>query len=204
MANEYKRAGTELLWPMDFSCYEVKQNPEYLRILSMARARVLRHGAIYHVTVRANRKEMIFYCPAMKKLFLEIVKRSRKKYRFDIYNFCIMTNHVHFIIRPINGESLSRIMQWILSVFAMAWNKRHFTSGHVWGSRFRSQILGNFHVLMHQFEYISNNPVKACLVQSAQDWPYGGTYHFLKNVKEILEDPPFMIKLLYETYQGDN
>jgi putative transposase len=70
------------------------------------------------VTARANRKEMILDTNAMKELFLSVVKRAKEKYDFRLENFYIMGNH--FIIQPIRGESLSAIMQWILSVSAMA------------------------------------------------------------------------------------
>jgi hypothetical protein len=51
------------------------------------------------------------YCDTMKALFLAAVERAKKKFRFQAYNFCIMGNHVHLIIRPDRGESLSCIMQ---------------------------------------------------------------------------------------------
>src|SRR5512133_313133 len=99
----------------------------------MRRPRELRTGARYHVTARANRKEMILDSIAMKELFLSVVKRAKKKYDFRLENFCVMGNHFHFIIRPGQGTSLSAIMRWILSVFAMAYNKIMGLTGHVWG-----------------------------------------------------------------------
>ena len=55
----------------------------------------------------------------MKDLFLETVARAKRKYDFRIDNFCVMGNHFHMIVQPLNGVSLSAIMQWIMSVFAM-------------------------------------------------------------------------------------
>jgi REP element-mobilizing transposase RayT len=68
----------------------------------------------------------------MKDMFLEVVKRAKRKYDFAVVNFCIMGNHVHFIIRPGAKENLSRIMQRILSVFAIRFNRQHRFIGHVW------------------------------------------------------------------------
>jgi len=53
----------------------------------------------------------------MKDLFLEVIVRAKGKFRFRIENFCVMGNHIHLMIRPGTRESLSRIMQWVLSVF---------------------------------------------------------------------------------------
>ena len=97
---------------------------------------MLRDGARYHVIARANRKEMILDSGVMKGLFLETVARAKQKYKFRVENFCIMGNHFHMIVQPLHGESLSAIMRWIMSVFAMKWNRIHHVTGHVWGNRF--------------------------------------------------------------------
>jgi len=83
----------------------------------MRKPRELKDGALHHVTARANRKEMILDNRGMKDLFLEVIVRAKGKFRFRIENFCVMGNHIHLMIRPGTRESLSRIMQWVLSVF---------------------------------------------------------------------------------------
>jgi len=46
----------------------------------MRKPRELRTGARYHVTARANRKEMILDTSAMKELFLSVVKRAKPEW----------------------------------------------------------------------------------------------------------------------------
>jgi putative transposase len=163
----------------------------------MRKPRDLREGARYHVTARANRKEMILETGPIKELFLSVIKRARLKYRFRIENFCIMGNHFHFVIRPARGESLSAIMRWILSVFAMAYNKvRNFT-GHVWGSRFFSRIISGLRELVQVFDYIDENPVKADQVGDRREWRYGGLWHDRTGCREIVEEPEDWQALLF-------
>jgi putative transposase len=163
----------------------------------MRQNRKLKPGAKYHVTARANRKEMILHCDAMKALFLTTVKRAKKKFRFQVHNFCIMGNHIHLIIRPERGESLSRIMQWILSVFAMAWNRKHHTSGHVWGERFFSKIINNLREYLKTFVYVTENPARAQIIGRIDEWEFGGLWHFIKGERDILEDAPGLPAYLY-------
>jgi len=66
---------------------------------------------------------MLLQSDRMKDLFIEVISRAKKKYDFSLDNFVIMGNHFHFLIKPGKKESLSKIMQWILSVFAMAYNR---------------------------------------------------------------------------------
>lgn len=153
----------------------------------MRRPRELREGAVYHVTARANRGEMILDDKGMKDLFLRVVTRARTKYRFRIENFCVMGNHVHLMIRPGEGESLSRILQWILSVFAMAFNRMHGYTGHVWGCRFFSRIMASFRHFAKVFEYIDNNPVEAIRGETAGSWCFGGLWHHRHGIRGVVD-----------------
>jgi putative transposase len=153
----------------------------------MRHNRQLQDNAEYHVTARSNRGEMIFEFEKDKQIFLQIIQRAKKKYRFQIKNFCIMENHIHFIIKPGIGESLSQIMQWILSVFAMKWNRLHGVKGHVWGERFFSRIIKGIEDFLNVFLYIDKNPVMAHLVKDAWDWKYGGIFHHRMGIADIVE-----------------
>jgi REP element-mobilizing transposase RayT len=153
-------------------------------------------GARYHVSARANRKEMILDPAAIKDLFLSVVKRAKEKYDFRLENFCIMGNHFHFIIQPGCGESLSSIMRWILSVFAMAYNRRAGLTGHVWGERFFSRIIQGLRELLLIFEYIDGNPANANLVMDRREWRWSGLWHDRTGCREVV-DPPLSWLLPY-------
>ena len=163
----------------------------------MRRHRELLDGARYHVTARANRQEMILDNASMKELFMSVVKRAKGKYDFRIENFCIMGNHFHFIIQPLHGESLSTIMRWIMSVFAMTFNKIKGLTGHVWGCRFFSRIIASLREFMQVFEYIDDNPVKASQVEDRREWRYGGLAHDRQGCREIVEELSVWMRLLF-------
>ena len=155
----------------------------------MRLSRMLRDGAEYHVTARINRSEMIFLPEEDKQLFLSVVKRAKKRYRFQLKNFCIMNNHIHFLIKPGENESLSRIMQWILSVFAITWNRKHNLKGHLWGERFYSRIIAGITDFLRVFMYIDDNPVYAQLVDCPWKWRFGGLWHHHNGIKGVTEPP---------------
>jgi putative transposase len=166
----------------------------------MRKPRMLQEGARYHVTARANRKEMILDSDPMKELFLSVLKRARRKYRFRIENFCIMGNHFHLIIRPANGTNLSSIMQWIMSVFAMAYNRIWKLTGHVWGSRFFSRIISGLRELMQVFKYIDENPLKARKRINSRAWRYNGLGHDSQRCREILDAIPPWLGMLFPNH----
>jgi len=158
----------------------------------MRQPRILQEGARYHVTARTHRGERIFDLLATKRFFLEVVLRAKAKFGFRLENLCLMGNHFHFILRPQEGTSLSRIMQWILSVFAMAWNRENGYSGQgsVWGQRFFSTILTTLNHYLKTFSYIDANPVVAGLVSDSEDWDFGGPSLRKGGFGELLDDPP--------------
>ncbi len=160
----------------------------------MRKPRELRGNAIYHVTAKANRKEFIFEPDIIKEMFVEILKAAKKRYKFRIKNFCIMTNHIHLMIKPLNGKDLSKIMQWILSKFAVRFNKFYGYQGHVWYDRFKSKIFETYSHYKAAYEYINNNPVKAGIVMRAEDYFYCGISFMKNKVFEIVDPPPGAFK----------
>jgi REP element-mobilizing transposase RayT len=64
---------------------------------TMRKTRILKKGASYHITSLINRKERIFEDKLTKQLFIDILIRAKKKFKFNIINFCIMHNHIHLI-----------------------------------------------------------------------------------------------------------
>jgi putative transposase len=160
------------------------------RMANMRQPRALRDGATYHVTARANRKEMILDSTQIKDLFLSVVKRAKSKYAFRLYNFCVMGNHYHFIIKPLRGENLSAIMRWIMSVFAMAYNRLKGLTGHVWGERFFSRILTSAGDYIAKNRYIDENPLRASLVANPRLWLYGGLWHHRAGCRDVVDDLP--------------
>jgi REP element-mobilizing transposase RayT len=156
----------------------------------MRKPRKLKDGASYHVISRANRKEMILNPDEVKEEFLQVLRRAQKKYKFVIKNFCIMGNHYHLIIKPLGKESLSKIMQWILSIFALKFNRMFGLTGHVWNDRFISKIIYNYTQYLTTFVYIANNPVRAKITKWPGDYQYNGIAFLQKGILDILERPP--------------
>lgn len=156
----------------------------------MRQARLLKIGVLYHVTARVNHKEKLLDRRNGRELFLAVLARARRKYSFTIQNFVVLDNHFHLLIRPGKGESLSRIMQWIMGVFAMRLNRLLGFWGHVWGDRFRSWIIEDPVALGRVFRYIEQNAVKAGLVRKPSEWRSSAAFHWKAGIQLIVGKPP--------------
>jgi len=154
------------------------------------------------VTARINHQEMRLDDAAMKTLFLDVVKRAKEKYSFQIENFTVMGNHFHLIVRPTNKSSLSKIMQWILGVYTMAYNRIHCLKGHLWQGRFFSRVIETLRELLQVFEYIDDNPVKAGLSAYPWEWRFGGLSHRRRYCADIVAPLEPFLSFLMPMHQG--
>ncbi len=165
----------------------------------MRKLRITKEGGTYHCCARINRSEMIFINESFKELLLKVIKEAKMKYNFLCANFCIMNNHFHIDIKPGENESLSRIMQWILSVFAKRFNKLTRYKGHVWYDRFKSKVIDSFRQYVNTFLYIANNPVRAGVVKDPFEYAYNGvTFYKTGKYKGLLEPPTPLINRLLQ------
>jgi REP element-mobilizing transposase RayT len=154
----------------------------------MRQLRILLAGATYHVASKIDHDAMALYGDEIKIMFLVFVEKAKIKFGFELWDFTVMDNHIHFLIKPGKGASLSKIMQWIKCNFAKWWNKTHNTKGHLWGDRFSSRIIRDEEDFAAVSEYIDNNPVKANLVKEAKDWKFGGLFHRIRGIIGLVDE----------------
>jgi putative transposase len=143
----------------------------------MRKKRQIVKSALYHVTSRTNDKSPVFAASQDQKLLLQVLAEARQRYTFTLYNFCIMPTHLHLLIQPGEGESLTRIIQWIKTQTAKRWNAAHGSTGHLWCERFFSRPITTRPAYEAVMSYIDQNPVKAGLTLSPGDWPACGDSH---------------------------
>ena len=151
---------------------------------SRDRRRQLKQGADYHVTCSINNMEHLMKPDEIKVLYQKVLAECKRKYLFLVFHFGIMDNHVHLIIRP-GKESLSKIMQWLNSVFAMRFNKLTGRCGHVWKCRFWSKIIDKIEQFKAVFDYIS-----------FKEYPFCGNFHLANNIPGIIT-PFWEIEFMY-------
>src|SRR5258708_1356470 len=99
-------------------------------------ARITHPGLIYHVIKRGNNKEIIFAEEEDYQHYLNTLQRYKKKYGFKLFSYCLMTNHVHLLIKVGQEGTISHIMQSITVAHTRYYNYVYRRCGHVWQGRF--------------------------------------------------------------------
>ncbi len=85
-----------------------------------------------------------------------------------------MPNHVHIVAVPRDEDALGRTFRDVHRTYTGYVNARMRVTGHLWQGRFSSVAMDEAH-LFAALRYVALNPVRAGLVERAQDWPWSST-----------------------------
>jgi len=123
-------------------------------------------GLIYHVINRGNNRQQVFFGDDDYQAFLRAIEDLRERQSFELYGYCLMRNHFHLLIKPLE-ETISRVMQSLLVSHTQRYHKFRRSGGHVWQGRFKSPVIQDDEHLLTVLRYIEANPLRAEIVTDA-------------------------------------
>lgn len=129
-------------------------------------------GALYHVTSRGDGQEDIYLDDGDRELFLEVLGEVSGRLNWTPHAYCLMGNHYHLLLETPDGN-LSKGMRHLNGVYTQRFNRKHKRVGHVFQGRYKAIIVQKQTYLLELARYIVLNPVRARMVRSAKDWPWG-------------------------------
>ncbi|MDH5572422.1 MAG: transposase [Gammaproteobacteria bacterium] len=136
------------------------------------RKRIYLPGLPYHIVQRGNNREACFVEPENYQYYLELWKDCSKRYSVAVHAYCLMTNHIHFLITPEHSDSISRTMSVIGSRYAYYFNKTYKRSGTIWEGRHKSSLIQSDRYFLTCARYIELNPVAAGMVSKPEEYKW--------------------------------
>jgi putative transposase len=128
----------------------------------------------FHVTARGVAHGRIFLDDDDRRHFLALLARTVERFEWRCFGFCLMDTHYHVVVEA-TRERLSLGVQQLNARHAQEFNRRHARSGHLFGARFASWIVGTEQHLLETCRYVLLNPVRAGLCGSPEDWPWSAS-----------------------------
>ena len=129
-------------------------------------------GIPHHVTQRGNRREQTFFEEGDYALYLDLLADAAGRYGIEIWSYCLMPNHVHIIAVPRDADSLSQTFRHVHRHYTGYINARLRTTGH----------------LCAALRYVALNPVRARLVERADDWRWSSVRaHFAEQDDHVVQ-----------------
>ncbi len=133
-------------------------------------ARFILEGVPHHITQRGNYKQGVFETKDDFRKYCYWTAEYALKYNIEILSYCLMSNHVHFVLIPHSKQELSQFMSVLHMRYSQYMNEKNQRTGHLWQARYFSCIIQTERYLLDAMRYVERNPVRANLVQNAWDY----------------------------------
>lgn len=117
---------------------------------------------IYHIMLRGINRQDIFLDDADCLRFIEILGECKQLSEFQLYAFCLMSNHVHLLLK-VGNEPLETIFRRLGTRFVSWYNTKYNRIGHLFQDRYKSENVDDQQYFLTVLRYIIQNPMKAGL-----------------------------------------
>ncbi len=181
----------------------------------MARkARIEFEGAFYHVIVRGNQRQKIFKGKDDFMKYIKILSTYKMRYRFFLYSYVLMSNHVHLLIET-QKTPLSKILQGINQSYTMYFNRKYKTVGHLFQGRYKAILCDRDEYLLALVKYIHDNPVRAKIAEIHDEYLWSSHLSYAQKVAvgQSIVDTEQILRMfsedittarkIYRAYMGD-
>jgi putative transposase len=156
-------------------------------------ARAVAVGFPHHVIQRGNYRQAVFQSDEDYLQYIEWLRQYSKKYGMKVWAYCLMSNHVHFIAVPMEGDSFARTFNTLHMRYSQYANMRQDNRGHLWQGRFFSCALDERH-LYAGVRYVENNPVKARIVRKAEHYRWSSARaHVSGKMDTVLAEDCYLV-----------
>ena len=133
--------------------------------------RLIADGLIDHAINRGNNRADVFVDARDFLTFLVALRKTKERYPFRLFGYCLLNNHFHLVLQPQEGQKISRTIQSLTVAHTWHYHRRHHGSGHVWQGRFKSPVIQDDDHLFTVLRYVEGNPLRANIVKDLAAYP---------------------------------
>jgi putative transposase len=159
----------------DWDIVSLHEHKNHLRRLSLVSV----SQPLYFITTCAADRNNTLARDDAVRIFREEWSTALDRHGWAVGSYVIMPDHVHLFCRSTgNGKSLSGFLQaW------KQWTSKRLKAElgfppPVWQEGFFDHILRSEESYAQKWKYVKENPVRAQLVNNADQWQFSGHIHF--------------------------
>jgi len=168
---------------------------------------ILEQGYYYHIYNRGNNREKLFFNHSDYVYFLELYKKHIHEIA-DIYCFCLIPNHFHFVVRfkeseeiistELKNKPFYQAFSNYFNAYTKYFNIKYGRTGSLFQERFKRRRVKNEIYLKYLIHYIHTNPVHHEICEDFRLYKYSSYNTILKNHQSIIEREK-VLKLFEDT-----
>ena len=129
----------------------------------------------YFITACTFNRRSILTSKEVAKILVGEWRKAHDRHGWAIGRYVVMPNHVHFFCSAeLNAKTLPKFMQaW------KQWTSKRIARelklpGTIWQEEFFDHVLRSSESYGQKWDYVRENPVRAGLVKSSDEWPWQG------------------------------
>lgn len=135
---------------------------------------------------RGNNRHKVFECDDDYLYYLDLVRKYKIDHPFDIFHYCLMPNHIHFLAKTNKASDFSSFMKKINLAYFQHYHQYYGWVGHFWQGRFKSQPVGKDAYFIQCGKYIELNPARKQIVKKPEDYHWSSYSFYAKGEKNDL------------------
>ncbi|HUY93851.1 MAG TPA: transposase [Terracidiphilus sp.] len=133
---------------------------------------ILNPSRIFFATTKTSMGRRLLQSERNANLLIEVLRSLVTEHRFKLHDFVIMPDHAHFLIEVRGDMTIEKTMQLIKGRFSHRLSHELGYKGEVWQRGFTEVQVMNEQALESHRAYIAENPIKAGLAPSADEYPF--------------------------------
>lgn len=127
----------------------------------------------FFVTSSTWERRSLFQSERLARLFLDLLREYRAQKRYLLHEYVLMPDHFHALISVPPRVTIERAVQWIKGGFSYRAKKEAGFQGEIWQRGFSDELIVDTAGYRARRAYIRQNPVRARLVRTPENYPYG-------------------------------
>ena len=158
-------------------------------------ARQYSETGLYHIFFRGQNRQHIFEEDEDYKKMLEILSDLKREMGFELYVYCLMSNHVNFLIKEKETRQISLIMKRLLTKYVRLYNYKYQRTGTLIANRYKSKPIETDEYFLPLIRYVHQNPVRAGLVYDLAKYPWSSYNQYINNDNKMV-DTEFVLSMM--------
>jgi len=142
---------------------------------------ILYSARTFFATTKTSLGRRLLQSERNATLLIDVLRTCVAKRNFQLHDFVIMPDHIHLLITIDADATVEKAMQLIKGRFSYRLKKEFGFAGEVWQRGYSEVRIEDVEVLSQYRQYIAQNPVKAGLAESPDQYPY--CYNYLAKQK---------------------
>jgi putative transposase len=127
---------------------------------------------VFFATTKTSMGRRMFQSERNATLLIDVLRSYVAARKFVLHDFVVMPDHLHLLLTVEGEMTIEKAMQLIKGGFSYRLKRDFQYPGEVWQRGFSEMRADDRESFLRYREYISQNPVKAGLVGSPDEYPY--------------------------------